>query len=58
MHADDSDATIASLMTFLTLRPGDTDAEYFESYTPAQLDYCSHHAEALNCEVMHRFGED
>lgn len=56
-HADDSDATVRALMGFLTLRPGDTDAEYFERYTPAQLDYCSAHAEALDCEVTARFGE-
>jgi hypothetical protein len=29
MHADDSDETLRSLLSFLTLRPGDTDAEYF-----------------------------
>lgn len=38
MHADDSLATVASLLTFLSLRPGDTDREYFASYTPEQLD--------------------
>jgi hypothetical protein len=37
MDADDSDETVAALLTFLTLRRGDTDAEYFESYTPEQL---------------------
>lgn len=57
MHAIDSDATIAGLMGFLTLRPGDTDQEYFDNYTPEQLDYCSQHAEALACEVMNRFPE-
>ncbi len=57
MHAIDGDQCIKSLMSFLTLRPGDTDAEYFQDYTPEQLEYCSHHAEALSCEVMYRFGE-
>lgn len=57
MHAIDSDETIAALMSFLTLRPGDTDSEYFDDYTPAQLDYCAQHAEALSCEVDRRFGE-
>lgn len=57
MHADDSDATVHSLMTFLTLRPGDTDADYFKSYTPVQLDYCARHAESLSACVDGRFGE-
>lgn len=56
-HAIDSDATLASLMGFLTLRPGDTDSEYFEAYTPDQLAYASAHAEALSCECLSRFGE-
>ena len=58
LHADDADQTIASLMGFLTLRPGDTDRDYFDNYTPAQLDFCSQHAESLACEVLNRFGED
>jgi hypothetical protein len=56
MHAIDSDAAVASLMSFLTLRPGDTDREYFKDYTPLQLGYCAEHAEALACEVSARFG--
>lgn len=54
----DSDECVASLMGFLTLRPGDTDAEYFANYTEAQLDFASQHAEALGMEVMNRFGEE
>lgn len=56
-YAIDSDSSVAGLMGFLTLRPGDTDAEYFESYTPAQLEYCEQHAEALSTEVYNLFGE-
>lgn len=57
LHAVDSDETIAGIMGFLTCKPGDTDPEYFRDYTPAQLDYCQQHAEALSCEVERRFGE-
>ena len=57
MHADDSDATVASLMNFLTLRPGDTDSDYFGGYTPDQLDYCVQHAEALALCCYDRFGD-
>ena len=57
LHSIDSDETVAGIMSFLTCRPGDTDAEYFADYTPAQLDYCSQHAESLACEVSNRFPE-
>lgn len=58
LHADDADETVAALLGFLTLRPGDTDADYFERYTPAQLEFCDQHAEALCCESIARFGEN
>ena len=57
LHSVDGDQTVKTLMTFLTLRPGDTDTEYFADYTETQKDYCSQHAETLSCEVMNRFGE-
>lgn len=55
LHGDDSDETVMSLMTFLTLRPGDTDAEYFAKYTPMQMDFATHYAETLSCYVVNRF---
>lgn len=58
MHAIDSDETCRGIMAFLTLRPGDTDADYFEDYTQQQLDYCSEHAEALDSAVRDRFGDE
>lgn len=58
MHTDDSDATVRSLLTFLTLRPGDTDADYFSEYTPQQIAFRDEHAEYLAWEVTQRFGED
>ncbi len=39
LHADDSNATIASLLSFLSLNVGDTDREYFANYTPAQIEW-------------------
>jgi len=55
--AIDSDRAVESIMSFLTLRPGDTDRDYFSSYTQEQLDYCARHAQALAQEVRNRFGE-
>lgn len=58
-HVHDSletdDSLVEGLMTFLTLRPGDTDEEYFANYTPEQLAFCDAHAETLQCEMGHRF---
>ncbi len=55
--ACDSNENAAGLMGFLTLRPGDTDSEYFEAYSPAQRAYAAAHAESLSCTVMDRLGE-
>jgi hypothetical protein len=57
MNAIDSDESVAGLMGFLTLRPGDTDEDYFADYTPKQLAFLGH-AEALGAEVYARFGEN
>lgn len=48
LHAIDSRETAMALMGFLTLRPGDTDAEYFENYTPRQMVFANSYA----CEVL------
>lgn len=57
LHAIDSDMVIASIMGFLTLRPGDTDSDYFADYTPEQIEFAQEWAEALSCEVSARFPE-
>lgn len=53
----DSDDAVRGLLVFLTLRPGDTDSEYFEGYTDAQRAFCEEHAEALAMASYDRFGE-
>ena len=56
VHAIDSDDAIGSLLGFLTLRPGDTDREYFENYTPEQMAFAeSSDAEHLQNESQYRF---
>lgn len=57
LHAIDSDETVKALMGFLTLRKGDTDAEYFEAYDAIQIQFSEQYAEALAGEVYARFGE-
>lgn len=58
LHAVDSDESVLGLLHFLTLRPGDTDDEYFKNYTPVQLDYCVKHAEAVYAEARSRFTKE
>jgi hypothetical protein len=56
--AIDSNESIRAVMGWLTLKPGDTDSDFFAKYTKSQLEFCAEHAEALSCEVANRFGED
>jgi len=48
LHADDSDDVLRALLGFLTLRPGDTDADYFADYSAPQLEF----AESSDCELL------
>lgn len=57
MDAIDSDACVNSIMGFLTLRPGDTDQDYFYNYTLEQREFCEQHAENLSYAVLDRLGE-
>lgn len=40
LHSVDSLDTVYSLLSFLSLQPGDTDREYFDNYTPEQMVWC------------------
>lgn len=52
-HAIDSMDTVYSLLSFLALREGDTDDEYFSNYTPEQFTWRdSGRAEELSMIVM------
>lgn len=48
MHAIDSDESVRGLLGYLTLRPGDTDDEYFEKYTDEQKSFADSAAEGLS----------
>lgn len=41
IHSNESRKTVMELLGFLTLQPGDTDREYFQKYTPRQLEWCT-----------------
>ena len=44
----DSDEAVRGILSFLTLRPGDVDSDYFEKYTDAQRAWRDEHAEHLS----------
>ncbi len=48
----DSDECLRSLLGFLTLKPGDTDREHFDNYTPEQLAFAEGDAESLQTWSM------
>ena len=58
LYAIDSDETIKDLMGFLTLKPGDTDKEYFQDYTTEQMNFCEQFAEDLQMIIFDRYGEE
>lgn len=47
LHSYDGDGAVAALLGFLSLRPGDTDREYFDKYTHRQLAWAHARAETL-----------
>jgi hypothetical protein len=51
LHAVDADAIVAGVLAFLSLKPGDTDPEYFEGYTPEQLAFARAEGENLSLYV-------
>ncbi|MCK5942490.1 MAG: hypothetical protein KAI24_11005 [Planctomycetes bacterium] len=48
LYAIDSDDTLRALLGFLTLRPGDTDADYFDDHSEAQLAFI----DTTDCETL------
>jgi hypothetical protein len=45
---EDVEECLRTILLFLTLRPGDTDAEYFADYTPRQMAFVETYAEELS----------
>ena len=51
----DSDERAHDVMGWLTLKPGDTDEEFFNKYTPEQREWAESEAEELGYTVMSRW---
>jgi hypothetical protein len=54
MHDPESLESAKALLSFLTLQEGDTDDEYFDNYTPDQLEF----RESLDCEYLKAYTMD
>lgn len=48
LHSIDSDESLRALLGFLTVKPGDTDREYFDNYTEEQMAF----ARSYDCEYL------
>lgn len=53
----DSDDAKELVLSTLAMKPGDTDSDYFVSYTEEQLSFASQYGETLRCMAYDRFGE-
>lgn len=51
LHAPESLDSAKALLNFLTLKPGDTDEDYFDSYTARQMEF----ANSIECENLQIF---
>lgn len=54
LHSVDSIETVKTILSFLTLKSGDTDSEYFDNYNQAQLDFI----ESQQCEMIRLYLAD
>ncbi|MEQ4720916.1 hypothetical protein [Nonomuraea sp. B19D2] len=52
LSADTLIKSATTVLSYLTLRPGDTDADYFDAYTPAQLAWRDCYAEELSLYAL------
>lgn len=46
------------VLSLLAMKPGDTDAGYFEHYTPEQLEFAERFGEELWCERQRRYCDE
>jgi hypothetical protein len=54
----DGKAAKALVLLLVAMQPGDTDADYFASYTPEQIAWAEEFGDELNMAREARYGED
>ena len=52
MNSIDSDVTVGTLLSFLSLQEGDIESEYFENYTDKQKEFRDVHGERLSMYAL------
>lgn len=58
IHGTDSADAKRAVLSWLSVKPGDTDREFFESYTDDQIDFVIRNGEALSLEAERRYSRD
>ncbi len=53
----DSDDAKELVLSLLAMKPGDTDEDYFASYTPEQLEFATSYGDELSLVALDRYGE-
>jgi hypothetical protein len=56
--ASDSDAAFGSVLGWLSLKPGDTDADFFEDYSDPQIEFAESFGEHLSLEAVELEGAE
>lgn len=54
----DGESAKALALSLFALKPGDTDREFFDDYTPEQLEFAGRFGEEISMIQLDRFGED
>lgn len=54
----DGIAAKEAVLALVAMRPGDTDDDYFDSYTPEQLAFAGEYGEDLECEREYRYCDE
>ena len=57
-HAIDSKEAKRLVLELVAMQPGDTDREYFESYSDKQLAWCQTNGSVVECGMWNRFGNE
>lgn len=55
---EDSDYTRALVLKTFSMKPGDTDKEYFENHSPRQIEWSTKYSDDLTLEAIDKYGDE
>lgn len=58
LHASDGREAREHILSHAAMKPGDTDAEFFDSYTPEQIAFVEAFGDELSAVASYRYGTD